>query len=64
MPKTKTLNIVVQYVGTDLVVNDLGDKYELYDTKAKATIKKSEDPLDFDDYVMKIWKQKGVINSQ
>ena len=61
MPRTKSLNIVVQFGHTNLVVNDLGlghdPRYELYNTAEKKTIRKSSNPLDFDDYVEKIWKE-------
>ena len=61
MPRTKTLKIVVQYTHINLVVNDLGlghdPRYELYDTAEKKVVKKSNNPLDFDDYVEKIWKE-------
>ena len=65
MPRTKSLNIVVQFGHTNLVVNDLGlghdPRYELYDTAEKKTIRKSDNPLDFDDYVEKIWKENTHV---
>ena len=61
MPRTKSLNIVVQFANTPLIINDLGEghepRYELYDTKEKRTIKKSDNPLIFDEYAEKIWKE-------
>ena len=60
MPKTKSLNILVRYGHTNLVVNDAFPKeprYELYDTAEKKVIRKSDNPLDFDTYVEKIWKE-------
>ena len=52
MPKTKNLNIVVSYGKTGYVINDLGSekspRLELYYTPDKKTVKKSNNPLDFD----------------
>lgn len=61
MPRTKKLNVVVRFTDTDLVINDLGlghsPRYELYDTAEKKVVKKSNDPLVFDSYAEKIWKE-------
>ena len=61
MPRTKNLNIVVQFGNTGIVINDLGEdkpqRYELYDTNNKKTIKKSNHPLEFDKYMEKFWKE-------
>ena len=66
MARTKQLNIRVTFNGTNLVINDLGEnkspRFELYDTGTKQVIKKSNNPLDFDDYVCKVWKKDGLIN--
>lgn len=55
MPRQKKLNIKVKYGGTTLCINDLGEqaspRFELYDTALKKVIKKSNNPLDFDEYV-------------
>ena len=55
MARVKKLNIKVRYVGTDLVVNDLGEgkspRFELYDTKNKKVLKKSNNPLEFEKIV-------------
>lgn len=65
MPRTKNLNIVVSYGETGYVINDLGPdkspRFELYYTPDKKTIKKSNNPLDFDDILWEIWKKKGKI---
>jgi len=57
MARTKSLHIVVKYIGTDWVVNDLGEgkkpRFELYNTKTKTVAKKSNKPLEFDDFVYK-----------
>lgn len=63
MARTKELNIVVDFVGTNLVINDAFPKnprYELYNTVEKKTIRKSNNPLDFDDYVEKMWEKNDV----
>ena len=65
MPRTKNLNIVVSYGETGYVINDLGPdkspRFELYYTPDKKTIKKSNNPLDFDDILRGIWKKEGKI---
>lgn len=62
MSRTKNLTVVVRYARTNLIINDLGEykspRYELYDTVKKQSIKKSDDPLVFDDYVIKIWNSQ------
>ena len=67
MPRTKNLNIVVTYEGTGYVVNDFGigksPRFELYHIPTKKSIKKSNDPYDFDDYMWKIWKKEGLIKN-
>lgn len=66
MARTKQLNICTTFSGTNLVVNDLGEtkkpRFELYNTETKQVIKKSNNPLDFDDYVWKIWEKERTIN--
>lgn len=65
MPRTKSLNIVITYGATGYIVNDLGlnksPRFELYHIPTKKSIKKSNNPLDFDEYMNKIW-QKEVCN--
>ncbi len=67
MPRTKNLNIVVTYEGTGYVVNDFGigksPRFELYHIPTKKSIKKSNDPYDFDDYMWKVWKKEGLIEN-
>lgn len=65
MPRTKNLNIVVSYGETGYVINDLGPdkspRFELYRIYDKKSIKKSNNPLDFDEILWKIWKKEGEI---
>ena len=52
----KTLNLVLFYTGTDFCVNDRGPdkspRFELMNQKTKEVIKKSNNPMDFDAYVI------------
>lgn len=61
MPRVKQLEILVRYGDTGYVVNDLGigksPRYELYNINEKKSIKKSDNPLSFDDFMEKIWKE-------
>ena len=56
------MNIKVVYDGTDCVVNDLGEdkspRFELYDTKQKKILKKSNNPWDFDIIMSKIYENR------
>lgn len=65
MPRVKNLNIVVAYGETRYVINDLGQdkspRFELYHITTKKSIKKSDNPYDFDEYMTKVW-QKEVNN--
>ena len=58
----KNLNIVVAYGETGYVINDFGPdkspRFELYHIYDKKSIKKSDNPWDFDDYMLKIWKKE------
>lgn len=61
MPRVKKLNLVLQYGDTDYYVNDLGveksPRFELYNTADKKVIAKSDNPVDFDNWIKKnIWK--------
>lgn len=66
MPRSKTLNIVCTYGKTPYVVNDLGPnkspRFELYDTEAHSVKSKSNNPLDFEEIIIKIWEKKGLLN--
>lgn len=65
MARTKNLNIVVTYGETGYVINDFGPdkspRFELYHIYDKKSIKKSDNPWDFDDYMLKIWKKEREI---
>ena len=66
MPRVKNLNIVVTYGETGYIINDLGTnkspRFELYYIPTKKSIKKSNNPLDFDEYMNKIWQKE--MNNQ
>lgn len=63
MPRTKSLNAVVTYTGTDYIINDLGvdkpPRFELYNTATKTVTQKSNNPMDFDEFMKKVWKKAG-----
>lgn len=63
MPRVKTLNIVVTYGKTGYIINDLGldksPRFELYYIPDKKSIKKSNNPYDFDNYMNKIWEKES-----
>lgn len=65
MARTKNLNIVVDYGNTGYIINDFGPdkspRFELYYIPTKKSIKKSDNPYDFDEYIIKVW-QKEVNN--
>lgn len=60
--RKKNLNIVVRYGDTGIVINDLGPdkspRFELYDLTNKISIKKSNNPYDFDKIMLKKWREK------
>lgn len=62
MPRTKTLNIVLTYTGTGYVINDLGEtkspRFELYHIPTKSVKSKSNNPLDFDAIIDKIFEKR------
>lgn len=63
MPRVKNLNIVVTYGETGYIINDLGPdkspRFELYHIYDKKSIKKSNNPYDFDEYMVKVWQREG-----
>lgn len=65
MARIKNLNIVVAYGETGYVINDMGPdkspRFELYHIYDKKSIKKSDNPIDFDDYILKIWEKEREI---
>lgn len=62
MPRIKNLNIVVTYGDTGYVINDFGPdkspRFELYYIPDKKSIKKSNNPYDFDKYIAKVWQKE------
>lgn len=66
MPRTKSINAVVRYANTDYIVNDLGSgkspRFELYNTATKTVAQKSNNPMDFDEFMKKVWKKAGYEN--
>lgn len=68
MPRVKKINAVVTYDGTDWVVNDLGfehkPRFELYNTKTKEILAKSNNPVEFDEYklLVKIYGKESANN--
>ena len=65
MARTKNLNIVVTYGETGYIINDFGPdkspRFELYHIYDKKSIKKSDNPWDFDDYMLKIWEKEREV---
>ena len=66
MPRVKNLNIVTTYGETGYVINDLGldksPRFELYHIPTKKSIKKSNNPYDFDEYMLKILHKEEQID--
>lgn len=66
MARTKILNIAVSYGDMGYVVNDFGmdksPRFELYHIPDKKSIKKSNNPYDFNEYMAKIWQKEGKIS--
>ena len=61
MPRTKKINAVVQYGDTDWIINNCGNgQFELYTTSTKQILAKSNDPLDFDKHIDKIFCKEAA----
>ena len=62
MGRKKNLNIIVRYGDTGIVINDLGPdkspRFELYDLTNKISIKKSNNPYDFDKIMLEKWREE------
>ena len=62
MGRKKNLNIVVSYGSTGMVINDFGPgkspRFELYDLINKISIKKSNNPYDFDKIILEKWRKE------
>ena len=61
MPRTKKINAVVQYGNTDWIINDCGNgQFELYNIITKQILAKSNNPLDFDKQIDKIFSKEAA----
>lgn len=66
MPSIKTdERVVVKYGGTDYIVKDKGlsfaKRFELINTKTGVVAKRSNNPYDFDEFMLTIWKEMGLM---
>lgn len=61
MLRVKKINAVVQYGNTDWIINDCNNgQFELYNTNTKQILAKSNNPLDFDKYIDKIFAKEAA----
>lgn len=61
MPRTKKINAVVQYGDTGWIINNCGNgHFELYNTSTKQILAKSNNPLDFDKHIDKIFGKEAA----
>lgn len=61
MPRTKKINAVVQYGDTGWIINNCGNgRFELYNTSTKHILAKSNNPLDFDKHIDKIFSKEAA----
>ena len=61
MPRTKKINAVVQYGNTGWIINDCGnEQFELYNIDTKQILAKSDNPLDFDKHIDKIFGKEAA----
>ena len=61
MPRTKKINAIVQYGDTCWIINNYGNgQFELYNTSTKQILAKSNNPLDFDKYIDKIFGKEAA----
>ena len=61
MPRTKKINAIVQYGNTDWIINDCGNRqFELYNISTKQILAKSNNPLDFDKHIDKIFGKEAT----
>lgn len=61
MPRTKKINAVVQYGDTGWIINDCGNRqFELYNISIKQILAKSNNPLDFDKHIDKIFGKEAA----
>ena len=65
MPRTKKINAVVQYGDTSWIINDCDNgQFELYNTSTKQILAKSNNPLDFDKHINKIFGKEAAIRGR
>ena len=65
MPRVKKINAVVQYGDTSWIINDCGNgQFELYNTNTKQILAKSNNPLDFDKHIDKIFGKEAARRVQ
>ena len=61
MPRTKKISAVVQYGDTSWIINDCGTgQFELYNISTKQILAKSNNPLDFDKHIDKIFGKEAA----
>ena len=61
MPRTKKISAVVQNGDTSWIINDCGNgQFELYNTITKQILAKSNNPLDFDKHIDKIFGKEAA----
>lgn len=61
MPRTKKIIAIVQYGDTGWIISDCGNgQFELYNTNTKQILAKSNNPLDFDKHMGKIFGKEAA----
>ena len=61
MARTKKINAIVQYGDTSWIINDCGnEQFEIYNTSTKQILAKSNNPLDFDKHIDKIFGKEAA----
>ena len=61
MPRTKKINAIVQYGETGWIINDCGNgQFGLYNISTKQILAKSNNPLDFDKHIDKIFGKEAA----
>ena len=61
MPRIKKINAVVQYGNTGWIINNCDNgQFELYNTNTKQILAKSNNPLDFDKHIDKIFGKEAA----
>ena len=61
MPRTKKIIAMVQYGDTGWIINDCDNgQFELYNTNTKQILAKSNNPLDFDKHIDKIFGKEDA----